>query len=74
VTKDYYGLKNFGVNYGLVFTAWGIGGFALSLLAGSLYDRYETYTISCYVASGLLVVAAFVASFLRPPHHVAEQQ
>ena len=27
--KDYYGLKNFGVNYGLVFTAWGIGGFAL---------------------------------------------
>ncbi len=23
-TKDYYGLKNFGVNYGLVFTAWGV--------------------------------------------------
>ena len=25
ITKDYYGLKNFGVNYGLVFTAWGTG-------------------------------------------------
>ena len=30
-TKDYYGLKNFGVNYGLVFTAWGVGGFMLAL-------------------------------------------
>ena len=28
-TKDYFGLKNFGVNYGLVFTAWGAGGFVL---------------------------------------------
>ena len=34
ITKDYYGLKNFGVNYGLVFTAWGLGGFMLALLAG----------------------------------------
>jgi MFS family permease len=27
VTKDFFGLKNFGVNYGLVFSAWGVGGF-----------------------------------------------
>jgi hypothetical protein len=26
-TKDFYGLKNFGVNYGLLFSAWGAGGF-----------------------------------------------
>ncbi len=72
VTKDYYGLKNFGVNYGLVFTAWGIGGFALSLTAGKLYDVYQTYAVSCYLAAGLLVSAAVVASFLKPPHHLAE--
>ncbi len=74
VTKDYYGLKNFGVNYGLVFTAWGIGGFALSLLAGRLYDRYESFTVSCYVAAGLLVLAAVMAIFLRAPHHDADEQ
>jgi MFS transporter, OFA family, oxalate/formate antiporter len=68
VTKDFYGLKNFGVNYGLVFTAWGVGGFVLALLAGHLYDRYTTYTYSCYVAAGLLVLAALVALLLRPPH------
>jgi OFA family oxalate/formate antiporter-like MFS transporter len=67
VTKDYYGLKNFGVNYGLVFTAWGIGGFALALLAGRLYDMYGSYKVSCYVAAGLLLVAAATASLLRAP-------
>ncbi len=71
VTKDYYGLKNFGVNYGLVFTAWGIGGFALSLLAGRLYDAYKSFTVSCYVAAGLLILAAAVASLLQPPQPVA---
>jgi OFA family oxalate/formate antiporter-like MFS transporter len=68
VTKDYYGLKNFGVNYGLVFTAWGVGGFALALLAGRLYDMYSSYKVSCYVAAGLLLVAAATASLLRAPH------
>jgi OFA family oxalate/formate antiporter-like MFS transporter len=68
ITKDYYGLKNFGVNYGLVFTAWGIGGFALSLLAGMLYDKTKSFEASCYVAAALMVVAAIVAAFLRAPH------
>jgi len=74
VTKDYYGLKNFGVNYGLVFTAWGVGGFALSWLAGRLHDQYDTYTYACYVATGLLIMAAVVATFLRPPRSEAQQQ
>jgi OFA family oxalate/formate antiporter-like MFS transporter len=68
ITKDFYGLKNFGVNYGLVFTAWGIGGFALSLLAGQLYDIYKSFTVSCYVAAGLMVVAAVAALLVRSPH------
>lgn len=72
VTKDFYGLKNFGVNYGLVFTSWGIGGFALSLVAGRLYDSYGTFTYSCYLAAGLLVLAAIGALSLRPPR-VQEQ-
>ncbi len=28
--KDLWGLKNFGMNYGVLFTAWGVGGFVLS--------------------------------------------
>ena len=67
VTKDYYGLKNFGLNYGLVFTAWGIGGFALSKLQDWLFDSYKTYHYSCYIAAGLLVLAALMSFLLKKP-------
>jgi len=67
ITKDYYGLENFGVNYGLVFTAWGVGGFVLSLLAGKLFDWYQTYALSCYVATALLLLAACATFAVKPP-------
>jgi OFA family oxalate/formate antiporter-like MFS transporter len=66
ITKDYYGLKNFGMNYGLVFTAWGVGGFMLAFLAGKMYDIHQTFTIAYYGASGLLILAAITVFFLRP--------
>ncbi len=74
VTKDYYGLKNFGVNYGLVFTAWGVGGFVLSQLQGWLYDAFNTFAYSCYLAAGLLVLAAVLSFVLRPPAEAAVAQ
>ncbi|MCS7306222.1 MAG: OFA family MFS transporter [Thermoguttaceae bacterium] len=67
VTKDYYGLKHFGANYGMMFTAYGVGGFGLSLLAGWLYDLFKTYTYSCYVAAGLLLLAVLLTLVVRPP-------
>ena len=70
ITKDYYGLKNFGVNYGLVFTAWGVGGFMLSFLAGRMYDIHQTFAIAYYGASVLLIVAAVMVFALKPPKHL----
>ncbi len=70
VTKDFYGLKNFGVNYGLVFTAWGVGGFSLSLLAGKMYDITMNFNVAYYGASGLLILAAVMTFFLKSPHRV----
>jgi OFA family oxalate/formate antiporter-like MFS transporter len=67
ITKDFYGLKNFGVNYGLVFTAWGLGGFTLSLLAGWVYDRYQTFTFAYYCSAGLLLAAALVTFLVKAP-------
>ena len=72
ITKDFYGIKNFGVNYGLVFTAWGVGGFMLALLAGKIYDKYQTFTYSYYGAAGLLILAAVVTFVVKAPHHVIE--
>lgn len=70
ITMDYYGLKNFGVNYGLVFTAWGLGGFMLALLAGRVYDQTQAFTFAYYLSAGLLVAATLITFLVRPPHRV----
>lgn len=67
MTKDYFGLKNFGVNYGLVFTAWGLGGFSLSLLAGAVYDQTKSFAFAYQCSAGLLVAAALLTLFLKTP-------
>ena len=72
ITKDFYGLKNFGVNYGLVFTAWGVGGFLLAKLAGSMYVKYQTFDVAYYSASILLVIAAIMVFFVKAPHEEKE--
>jgi len=73
LTKDYYGLKNFGVNYGLVFTAWGFGGFMLALLAGKVHDETGSFNFAYYCSAALLVVAAVVTLVVKPPHRVEEE-
>src|ERR1041385_7151978 len=35
-TKDLWGLKSFGMNYGVLFTAWGVGGLVLPRLQQTL--------------------------------------
>ncbi|MDP6543198.1 MAG: OFA family MFS transporter [Phycisphaerae bacterium] len=73
--KDYYGLKNFGVNYGLIFTSWGVGGFMLAKLAGWVYDGAlvaswkGSYDFAFYTSASLLVLAAAVVFFMKAPHH-----
>jgi predicted MFS family arabinose efflux permease len=77
-TKDFYGLKNFGMNYGLVFTAWGIGGYVLSQFAARVYDGkiFESwkgsFDFAFYCSAGLLILAAIAVFLLKPPHHTIE--
>lgn len=70
ITKDYFGLKNFGMNYGLVFTAWGVGGFMLAKLAGAMYVKHQTFNVAYYGASIMLILAAIMVFFVKPPHHI----
>jgi OFA family oxalate/formate antiporter-like MFS transporter len=67
VTKDFYGLKNFGVNYGLVFTAWGLGGFMLSFYAGKVYDHTKSFTFAYHCSAVLLLAAAAITPFVKAP-------
>jgi OFA family oxalate/formate antiporter-like MFS transporter len=74
ITKDFYGLKNFGMNYGLVFTAWGVGGFVLSQVAGYVKDSTGTYTFAYITSAVVLVIAAAMTFIVKAPHHIEEVQ
>ncbi|MDT8440515.1 MAG: OFA family MFS transporter [Desulfuromonadales bacterium] len=63
--KDLWGAKNFGMNYGVLFSAWGIGAFALVRVAEMLKVKTGGFTMSFAVAGALLVVGAMLASTLR---------
>jgi MFS family permease len=68
LTKDFWGLKNFGVNYGVLFTAWGVGGFVLARLQQMLTTAANgSFQSSFEVAGALLLGGAALALFIRPP-------
>ena len=75
-TQDFWGLKNFGINYGLVFTAWGVGGFVMSRVSQMLKASSGNFTTSFIFAGVLLVVGAVVALTLRAAenHQMAVEQ
>jgi len=61
ITKDLWGLKSFGSNYGVLFTAWGVGGFVLGRLSQMIKAQTGAFTQSFALAGVLLVGAAGVA-------------
>jgi len=65
ITKDNWGLKNFGTNYGIVFTAWGLGGFVMGRLSQMLIASTGRYTSSFLTAAVMLMVAAVLTLTLK---------
>ncbi|MFO1512975.1 MAG: MFS transporter, partial [Verrucomicrobiota bacterium] len=67
-TKDLWGLKNFGMNYGVLFTAWGVGGLVLSRLQQMLTAQsHGSYQSSFITAGVLLLVGAGLTFLIKPP-------
>ena len=64
-TKDLWGLKNFGINYGIVFTAWGVGGFVMGRLSQMLQANMGSYTYSFLTAASLLIIGALLTFTLK---------
>ncbi len=74
VTKDYFGLKNFGINYGIVFSAWGIGGFIFPRVAQMIVAQTGTPNAAYVMASTLLGVSAIVAIVTKSPSGIPSQE
>jgi MFS transporter, OFA family, oxalate/formate antiporter len=67
LTKDLWGLKNFGMNYGILFTSWGVGGFVLSRLQQMLKADSGSFTSSFVTAGILLVIGSGLALLIKQP-------
>lgn len=67
VTADYWGSKNLGLNYGILFTAWGVGGVFGPILAGKIADITGTYGTAYLISSALMVFAAVLTFATKAP-------
>jgi len=66
-TKDFFGLKNFGANYGLVCTAWGVGGLVLPTLSQIIVAATGTFNAAYIPAAILLAVSAGLSLMTKAP-------
>ncbi|MCX6980093.1 MAG: OFA family MFS transporter [Verrucomicrobia bacterium] len=64
--KDLWGLKNFGMNYGILFTAWGAGSL-LSSVAQRLKASSGNFDSSFQTAAALLIAGAALTFLIKPP-------
>jgi MFS transporter, OFA family, oxalate/formate antiporter len=70
-TADFFGPKNLGMNYGLVFLGWGLG-FFMTRLAGTIKDITGSLTWAFVLSACVLVIAVIVCRFTKRPMHVTE--
>ena len=52
--KDYWGTKNYGLNYGALFTAWGVGGFVMGKVS-EMINAQPGGLGKSFMLSGLLL-------------------
>ncbi len=70
-TAGFFGTKHLGVNYGLVFTAWGVGGVFGSMTAGTIVDSTGSYAVAYGAAAVLCLLAAGTTFITKPPEPLA---
>ncbi len=66
-TADFFGTKNFGMNYGVLFTAWGAAGILGPLIAGYVYDAFKDYRYAFFATGALALIALASLSAVKPP-------
>jgi OFA family oxalate/formate antiporter-like MFS transporter len=56
-TADFYGTKNLGLNYGVLFTAWGAAGILGPMIGGWVFDQFGDYRYAFYAAGAMSLIA-----------------
>jgi MFS family permease len=56
--------EDYAQNYGIVFTAYGVGALIGTLVAGQIRDWFGSYTYAFYPMGGLAIVGIIIASLM----------
>lgn len=65
-TADFFGPKNLGFNYGLVFMGWGFG-FFMARLGGSIKDWTGKLDWAFYLSAMVLIIAVILSRVTKRP-------
>ncbi len=75
-TADFFGAKNVGANYGIVFTAWGICGFVVPGYFAKIVQAAKDagnvaagYNQTYFTLAGMCVLGIILVLILRKPEH-----
>lgn len=60
--KDFWGMKHFGLIYGMLFSAWGLGGFVMVKVSEALIHRTGN-PHSSFTLAGCLIFIGFLITF-----------
>ncbi|MGR6859837.1 L-lactate MFS transporter [Aliivibrio salmonicida] len=66
LTAEFYGLKNYGTNYGVLYTSWGIGGAIGAAVVGYSMTQGGDYALA-YTISAVMVGVAIVLALVTKP-------
>lgn len=70
--KDFYGSKNLAMNYGVVYSAWGLGGFMVSQLGSIIKDVYGNYNYAYVLAAIMLIIGTGLLVILKSPQLIQD--
>lgn len=70
-TADFFGSKNVGKNYGVMFTAYGIAGITGALVAGPIVDATGSYFMAFIVTGVLAIIAVLFTLVLKSKRNSA---
>lgn len=60
LTAEYFGQRDFAVNYGLIFIGYGIGCFFGPVIGGLVHDITKSYLVAFYSAGAIALAGGFL--------------
>lgn len=66
-SADFFGTRHLGMNYGLLFLAYGVAGILGPIIGAWVFDAFQDYRYAFFAAGALALLAFVSVALARPP-------